>query len=207
MLNNIRCIVTECRQARGVCHIMLTGGQSAVRLYSVWENSIENDTELNNIHFYFGDERCVPPNHPESNFRVAMETLFPRGLPDGTLLHRMEGYAFDHEVAADTYSSVLPERIDILLLSIGEDGHIASLFPHSAALKEKKRRVVPITGPKVPYQRLTITPSVIRCARHVMVMAIGQQKRALYEEARTNPSDIDALPARLVLDKAWIFGE
>jgi 6-phosphogluconolactonase len=101
----------------------------------------------------------------------------------------------------------LPDRLVLMLLSMGEDGHIASLFPHSAALKETNKRVLAILGPKPPYQRLTITPTVIRNARHVLVMALGQKKRAIYEEALRNPSDIDTLPARLVLDKTWILRE
>jgi 6-phosphogluconolactonase len=119
----------------------------------------------------------------------------------------MESDSADKDGAADRYATDLPDRMDLLFLSMGEDGHIASLFPHSAALKETNKRVLAILGPKPPYQRLTITPPVIRNARHVLVMALGQQKRALYEEALRNPNAIDTLPARMVLDRTWIFGE
>jgi 6-phosphogluconolactonase/glucosamine-6-phosphate isomerase/deaminase len=67
--------------------------------------------------------------------------------------------------------------------------------------------VLAILGPKPPYQRLTITPPVIRNARYIIVMALGQQKRAIYEQALRDPNDIDTLPARLVLNRTWIFGE
>ena len=99
----------------------------------------------------------------------------------------------------------LPETIDFMLLSIGDDGHIASLFPNSPALFENERKVVPVIGPKAPYQRITITPSVIQSAKHVYVLALGDEKRRKYEEAILDREDISSIPARLVLDRTWIF--
>jgi 6-phosphogluconolactonase len=159
------------------------------------------------VQFYFGDERCVPPDHHASNYGMAMGTLFPNGMPKGVQSHRMEADGADVEAAANRYAALLPETIDVLLLSVGEDGHIASLFPHGAALRETVRRVVPVTGPKPPFQRLTITSPVIQSARHVFVMALGEQKRAVYEEALRDPEDIDSIPARLVLNRTWIFDD
>ena len=147
------------------------------------------------------------PSHTESNYRMVMADLFPNGIPSEVSLYRMEAEAEDLEVASDTYSQQLPDEIDVLLLSIGEDGHISSLFPQSVSLHEHTKKVIPITGPKAPHQRLTITPKVIKGARHVFVMAIGEQKRAVYEKALQDPEDIDSLPARLVLNRNWIFGD
>lgn len=205
VLEMIHTIVCDTLKRTNICHVMLTGGRSATQLYEAWSASVHNPSSISGIHFYFGDERRVPPDHPESNYKLAIEALFPKGIPDNVQVHRMESDSPDMDGAADRYAAALPGRIDLLLLSMGEDGHIASLFPHSVALKETNKRVLAILGPKPPYQRMTITPPVIRNARHVLVMALGQQKRALYEEALRNPSDIDTLPARLVLDRTWIF--
>jgi len=74
-------------------------------------------------------------------------------------------------------------------------------------LHESTRAVVPIIGPKPPYKRLTITPKVIQCARHIFVLAIGEQKKIIYKKAMQIPDDVDSIPARLVLDKTWIIGD
>lgn len=189
----------------GTCHILLTGGLSAAQLYRAWAALPGDPAGWRGVQFYFGDERCVPPDDAESNYHLARSALFPHGIPEGVPMHRMAADAKDLDAVADCYAAQLPESVDILLLSMGEDGHIASLFPHSPALHEAHRLVVPVSGSKPPHQRLTITPPVIRNAREVIVMAIGEQKRAMYEEALHDPTDIDAIPARLVLDRTWVF--
>jgi len=192
---------------KATCSLMLTGGRSAALLYRTWSDLFELPASLRGAQFYFGDERCVLPNHPESIYRLTLDTLFTTGVPNGVQIHRMEADSLDQNAAAVRYEDLLPEFIDVLLLSMGEDGHIASLFPHSPALREPRRQVVPVTGPKPPFQRLTITPPVIKNARQVFVLALGNQKRAMYEEALRDPEDFEAIPARLVLDRTWIFGD
>ena len=85
--------------------------------------------------------------------------LFLKGIPKGCAVKKMEGYASDREAAARSYEQAFPEFIDVLLLSVGQDGHIASLFPGDLALLETTRSVVSIVGPKQPPERLTITPT------------------------------------------------
>jgi len=207
LLEKLHLICEQSIEKKGKCHLMLTGGRSASELYKTWVKFLDSPTQLSNIEFYFGDERCVPSDYINSNYRMVMSDLFPNGIPLGAKLNRMVAEAADLEVAADHYSGLLPIELDVLLLSVGEDGHIASLFPQSAALHESNRQVVPIIAPKAPYQRLTITPKVVQSARHVFVMAIGEQKKAVYEKALYNPEDIDSLPARLVLNRNWVFGD
>jgi len=207
LLKQIQSIINAYLDQYGQCHVMLTGGRSAASLYRAWAASEESSDCLQGIHFYFGDERCVPYNDPESNYGMAVNQLFPNGIPQGVQLYRMEADTLDLDAVADRYTDMLPEVIDVLLLSVGEDGHVASLFPHSSALHESARSVVPIAGPKPPYKRLTITPKVIQCARHVFVLAIGEQKKAIYKKAMQLPDDIDSIPARLVLDRTWIIGD
>jgi len=207
MVEQICKISGSCISHRGKCSIMLTGGHTASMLYDAWAKCLRNSADLENIEFFFGDERCVPADDPESNYCMAMERLFPAGVPNTVRIHRLEADSEDLERVANCYSTLLPEAIDILLLTVGMDGHVASLFPYSAALHETHRRVVSVTGPKPPYKRLTVTPAVILGAREVFVMALGRQKQNIYERALQNPGDIDSIPARLVLSKTWIFGD
>jgi 6-phosphogluconolactonase len=117
--------------------VMLTGGRSAALLYNEWKK-LPNFKTLSNVTFYFGDERCMPPDHPESNYGMAMKTLFSSGVPKGCSVERMIGESEDLVSSAELYAEQLPNIKDILLLGIGDDGHIASLFPHSTLLHEQK---------------------------------------------------------------------
>ena len=189
---------------QGKCSVMLTGGRSAARLYKAWRD-LPAFQQMTGVSFYFGDERCVPSDHTESNYGMVMQTLFQHGVPAGCSVLRMEAEAEDRKVAAQRYADLLPDSIDVLLLGVGEDGHIASLFPNNASLQERKRRVIPITGPKPPFERLTITPQVITKARSVFVLATGSAKTAMLTTALDNPNDIAALPARLTLGGTWLM--
>ena len=99
----------------------------------------------------------------------------------------------------------MPDSIDVLLLGVGEDEHIASLFPNNASLQECKRRVVHITGPKPPFERLTITPPVIAQAESIFVLATGPAKAAILSMARQAPGNFNAVPVRLVLGATWLL--
>jgi 6-phosphogluconolactonase len=200
----IMATIAQTCHARGGCSVILTGGSSAAQLYEAWAALPEFD-QMHYVHFYFGDERCVPPDHPESNYGLAMRTLFQRGVPPTCTVVRMKAEHLDSEAAARAYEAQLPDRIDVLLMSMGEDGHIVSLFPHSAALLETSRRVVPVRAPKSPPERLTITPIVIAQAAKVFVMALGAAKAAVFQQAQSYPQDIAALPARLVLGATWFI--
>ena len=189
------------------CNIMLTGGRSAEHLYKLLNNSIAFSLDLTRLNFYFGDERCVPPCNKESNYRLAVDTLFSGRLLSDIRIYRIEAEASDLLDVAKRYEERLPKSIDILLLSLGGDGHIASLFPFGPYMHEGSRSVVPASSGGSTSDRVTITPLVIQRAHHVFVMAIGQEKRAIYEAALLEPDNIDAIPARLVLDRTWIFGE
>ena len=183
---------------------MLTGGRSAENVYAEWAK-FPAFRRLSGASFFFGDERSVSTADPESNFGLAMRTLFSAGVPGDCTIHRMEADCEDIESAADRYEALLPPRIDCLLLGVGEDGHIASLFPHSTALRDSGRRIVPVTGPKYPHRRMTITPSVIRDARAIFVLAPGGAKADVLRVAESAPEDFAAVPARLVLRATWLL--
>ncbi len=155
------------------CHLMLAGGGTPL---SVYDRLAEmDDIPWSKIRVYFGDERCVPTNSTENNAYTVLARLFPQGVPEGTPVYPMCA-EMDPDAAASAYASILPEKIDILLLGLGEDGHTASIFPGSAAMDEEARQVMPVIGHKVPLQRLTITPPVIRNAKFLLLMARGDEK-------------------------------
>lgn len=197
--------ITNVCLLHGSCSLMLTGGRTAAKLYKAMAVSPQF-SQIRNVNFYFGDERCVPPDHPDSNFNMVMRTLFENGVPTSCKVFRMLGELSDHDASARAYESKLPPKLDILLLSVGDDGHIASLFPNAVALKETNRLVVATHDDKILHSRLSITPPLIKGAGEVFVMAIGKKKRDVHEIAVQDPENILSLPARLVLKRNWIMG-
>jgi len=187
---------------KGSAIVMLTGGRSAAQLYTEWQK-LHNFKKLTNTTFYFGDERCVPPDHTESNYGMVMRTLFKDGLPNNCKIHRMHAEKQNLAESAKAYETLLPNSIDILLLGIGEDGHIASLFPNSLQLQEQKRRCLPITGPKSPYERLTVTPPVIKSARTTYILAQGKEKAKVIERVQQKSTDKNELPVQMVKKPIW----
>lgn len=158
-------------------------------------------------HFYWGDERCVPPDSELSNFRMARENLLDRlHIPDSRI-HRMAAEQQDLDLAAKQYESILPAVPDLVLLGIGADGHIASIFPGSPALRETKRRVMAVEGPQYVQSRcrMTITPLVLLEARKVLVVATGADKAAVVMRALRIEGDVNKTPARLAHDTDWLL--
>ncbi|MEW8065297.1 MAG: 6-phosphogluconolactonase [Candidatus Thiodiazotropha endolucinida] len=181
------------------CHLMLAGGSTPLPIYQ--RLAMRKDIPWSRIDLYFGDERCVPVNTSENNYTTVMRSLFPDGdRPDGMNVYRMCGEE-NPDKAAEVYELVLPERIDILLLGVGDDGHTASIFPGSAAVDEEKRRVMPAIAAKPPLQRLTITPLVIQSARYLLVMVQGEGKADAVRRALVDRS----VPAAIALDGDWMM--
>jgi 6-phosphogluconolactonase len=188
---------------QGHCSLMLTGGSTPGRVYE--RLAAEPAFPRARVTYYLGDERCVPPTDPESNYRLALETLFPDGPPAGTVIHRMRGEDPEADKAAADYAALVPDIVDVLLLGVGPDGHVASLFPGSNALHEGRHKALAVIGPKPPPRRLTVTPPVIRSARHVLVMATGAAKAPVLARALREPVDPAALPVQLALGGTWIL--
>lgn len=184
---------------------MLTGGNTAERLYNCWARSSALPVEQ--MRFFFGDERCVPPTHVDSNFGLVMRTLFANGEPPAGRVARMEAEDTDRDAAARRYEELLPGQIDILLLGMGIDGHIASLFPNSEALGSTQRSVLPVVGPKSDHQRLSITRKVVANAGLIFLMATGDEKGRVLAEALRSPQDFMSLPVRLALRGTWLLDD
>ena len=187
----------------GRCALALSGGSTPRPAYE--RLATEPAVPWDAVEVYFGDERAVPPTDPASNYRMARETLIERvGLPEGCV-HRMEADDPDLEAAAARYAALLPDRLDVLVLGMGPDGHTASLFPRSPALRETKRKVVPATSPVPPVNRLTITPPVIASARRVSVITAGAAKAPLVAQVLQGPWRPEELPAQLAREGTWII--
>src|SRR5213080_3855361 len=160
---------------RNEFRIALSGGNTPVPVYTRLA-AIGHDLPWERILITFGDERCVPPDDPQSNFHMARETLFvPAGVPEESIM-RMRGET-DPQVAAREYEDYLDAiatqcgefiyRHDLILLGLGDDGHTASLFPGTTGLEERKRTVIANFVPKLNGWRLTFTFPLINQARHV----------------------------------------
>jgi 6-phosphogluconolactonase len=183
----------------------LSGGTTLAPVYEHLAALESVSLNWNAMSFYFGDERAVPPDHPDSNYRLARETLLSRIPAAPERIHRMEAEQSDLDRAAREYDALLPLSLDLLLLGMGVDGHVASLFPGSPALAEAERRVVPVSGGMPRVARLTITPPVLAQAKEIIVMVNGLAKGEAVARALEGPLDPFACPAQLVRRATWIL--
>lgn len=183
----------------GARTLVLTGGTSPKRAY---ELLAERDLEWGRVSILFGDERCVPPLDPESNYRMAKESLLDRVNP--ATVYRIPGELGPDEGArryAEVVSKTAP--FDFVLLGVGEDGHVNSLFPGHAALKSQALTAGIHDSPKPPPQRVTMTFKAIRDARQVLIIATGAGKAqavALAKRGETPSGMISG--ARWLIDRA-----
>jgi 6-phosphogluconolactonase len=201
---------------RGRATVALAGGATPQRFYELL-GSPPHSTRLDfsAIRFYFGDERCVPPDHEQSNYRMARAALLDSaGVPEENIV-RIRG-ELGPAVAADDYEKTLREhfaggwpRFDLVLLGLADDGHTASLFPGGAELDVAERWVTASRAPSGVPERVTLTVEAINHARHIMFLVAGESKSAIV--ARVFDGD-ESLPAtrirpaggllRWVLDRA-----
>jgi 6-phosphogluconolactonase len=187
----------------GACALALAGGRTPEPVYRML--AAMPDLDWPRVEVFFGDERAVPPDDPESNYGMVRASLLSRVPVPEDRVHRMEAERPDRDAAARAYDRVLPPALDVLVLGVGPDGHTASLFPGSAALDERRRRVLPVTGAKPPAARLTITPPVIEAARRVIVLAAGADKAAAVARALEGPLSPKETPAALARRGDWFL--
>ncbi len=183
----------------GARTLVLTGGTSPRRCYELLS---ELDLEWGRVSILFGDERCVPPLDPESNYRMAKESLLDRVHP--ATVYRIPAELGPDE-GADLYAEVVGDTapFDIVLLGVGEDGHVNSLFPGHRALKSEALTAGIHDSPKPPRQRVTMTFEAIRDAGRVIIIATGAGKAHAVAMARRGetPSGMIA-GARWLIDRA-----
>ncbi len=191
---------------RGVSTLVLAGGSTPRRLYEhLAEEPYREQVDWTRVELFWGDERCVFPGHPKSNYRMAEEALLSK-IPGGGTVHRILGELepgraaalYEQEIRSVTGEQV--PRFDLILLGLGPDGHTASLFPDTPDLLEERRLAVATISPQSPHDRITITLRVINAARKVMFLVKGQDKASILARVIADDSGTRAacLPAALV---------
>ncbi len=179
--------------------LVLAGGTTPGRCYQLLADL---EVDWARVAVLFGDERCVRPDHPESNYRMARETLLDRVAP--ATVHRMPAELGPEEGAAE-YSRIVETLLplDVVILGIGEDGHTASLFPGHPVLKAKGLVAGVRNSPKPPPERVTLTLAVLQGARQVIILATGAGKASAIAMAKRGevPSGMIA-GARWLIDRA-----
>ena len=201
---------------RGQFRIALSGGNTPRPIFTEFAR-IGRDLPWDRVFFTFSDERCVPPDDEQSNFRMARESLFVPGSVPEKSVARMRG-EIEPQVAAREYQDQLDRlatergettyRHDLILLGVGDDGHTASLFPGTPALEETVRGVVANFVPKFETWRITFTFPMLGRARHICFLANANKNPTLLEEVLAGDR---RYPAARVQPKngdlTWILGE
>ncbi len=192
------------REERGTAHLALSGGFTPARTYELLAQELR---DWDGVEIWFVDERCVSPDDEQSNYRLAREALIePAGIPDQRV-HRMLGemgpqagaqlYAIELSINVPCAENGMP-TLDLCVLGIGADGHVASLFPGAPALSATAEQVClgVEDSPKPPPQRITLTLAVLRAARRCVLIATGAEKRAAIAAMLGDPAE--SVPASLL---------
>jgi 6-phosphogluconolactonase len=212
-----RKVAAEC----GVVNAALSGGSTPRRLFQLLAaEPFAGLIPWNCVHFFWGDERNVPPGDPESNYSMARESLLSHVPVPPANIHRIptgDGTAVE---AADLYERVLREslpvdhglpRLDYALLGLGANGHTASLFPNRSTLHERQRLVIADHVDEVNSWRVTLTAPVLNNAAQITFLVIGEDKASIVEQVLVGPRNSEATPAQLIAPAhgtlTWILDE
>lgn len=195
-------------EEKGVFTVALSGGSTPKSLFKwLTNNEFNNLIEWENVRFFWGDERHVPPNNDESNFKMANENLLaPLNIETENVFRWIT--ELKAEVAADEYETNLREffklekddlpRFDLILLGMGDDGHTASLFPNTKAIYETEKLAVANFVEKFDKFRLTLTPKVFNNAANVMFLIAGKDKAAALREVLEGKREVEKYPSQLI---------
>jgi 6-phosphogluconolactonase len=201
--------------ARGRFIVCISGGVTPRPLYERLARVSGDVLEWSRVHVFWTDERCVAPDDDRSNYRMAREAWLDHVAIPPANVHRLRGEIDPREAAALYEEELRAFPIaDSILLGLGEDGHTASLFPHSAALagdRDRERSVRAAYVPAVAMWRLTLTPAFINRARDVAFLVAGASKAARVKDVLEGPLTPDALPAQSIRPAAgrlsWFLDE
>lgn len=191
-------LIRRCQQDRGTAHIALAGGGTPKRLYQVLaEPEFRARIDWNRVHLYFGDERAVPPDHPDSNFYMARAALLDKApIPEQqvhpiyadmpTIRQDAARYCRELQQWVPTGEDRMPQ-LDLVLLGVGDDGHTASLFPRTCILRERHRAAAAVYVPRLKSWRISLTYPVLEAARALWVLASGTSKTAILQRIWQEP--------------------
>lgn len=194
---------------RGRFTFALAGGSTPRGLYEILANACQDRLDWSSTFFFWGDERLVPKEHQESNFRMADESLLqPLKIADSQVI-RIATELMSADQVAESYEQRLaeffsvsrvgpPPGLDFVLLGMGSDGHTLSLFPDTTALQEQTRWVVSNKVPQLSTVRITMTAALVNQADHVAFMVIGPDKASRLAEVIDGPHRPMVLPSQLI---------
>ena len=191
-------------------HVVLAGGNTPRRMYELLAgDQFRSEIDWTTVHLFFGDERCVSADHPESNYKLVSETLISKVDIPASNIHRIEIEAdaissatgYEKELR-DFYLDVEAPPFDLVLLGLGEDGHTASLFPGTSALAVTDKWVVANWVEKLASYRITLTPAAINGAAQVIFLVTGVKKAAAVKAVLEGPLQPENLPAQLIKPEA-----
>jgi 6-phosphogluconolactonase len=207
----VRAVVRESVQARGRCAIALAGGRTPRGVYEVLAEPAASEAgpiDWSAVELWFGDERHVPPDHPDSNYRMVRESLLAHVSIPASRVHRMRTEEADATSVAAAYEEELrrafavgPRRwpvLDLVLLGMGSDGHTASLFPGTPVIEEREHLAAAVWVTTLQTSRITLTLPVFNHARHVIVLVNGVEKAETLHAVLEGPTDPDRLPIQAV---------
>ena len=187
-------------------HIALSGGSTPKIVFDVLAAEYGHDINWSNIHFYWGDERCVPPDDSDSNYKMTVEHLFSKIEVPKENIHRILGEN-DPEGEAMRYANLLEinmdrvegiPQFDLVILGMGDDGHTASIFPHEIELWNADDHCVVATHPESGQQRVSINGKVINTSKEVAFLVTGQGKAEKVEIITQKKEGFEMYPASLV---------
>jgi 6-phosphogluconolactonase len=196
--------------SRGIARIAISGGHTPKEAFELLANPAQPfyaRMPWERLQIYWVDERCVPPDHADSNYRMTREALLSKVPLTESQIFRMQG-ELDPEEAASRYESLIRSQFrlegseipsfDVVALGMGDDGHTASLFPHTGAIHETSRIVVANRVPQKDTWRITLTWPVINQARDVFFLIAGSDKAAVLKKVLTGPRDVETFPSQLI---------
>lgn len=191
----------------GQFSLALTGGNTPADVYSLIATRFHLSVDWNAVHLFWGDERCVPPDDPASNYGMAHRTMLSKLNLDPGQIHRMRGED-PPEQGASKYETELKDffsldegefpAFDLILLGLGDNVHIASLFPGHPAIHEQQRLAVAVEVDAPQRHRITLTPPVLNNAVRVMFIVAGQNKAQAVKAALEGPRNYDQYPAQII---------
>ena len=198
-------IADESSKKRDRFSVALAGGSTPQPLYQrLAFPNYQGQVDWKEVHLFWGDERHVPPDHPDSNFRMGQESLINKIPIPGTNVHRVpaelgvQEAAFNYEaILRDYFDSQWPQ-FDLVLLGMGLDGHTASLFPHSEGLKEESRWFIANFAPKHEEWRLTLSKNAINAACNIIIIVSGEEKAGTLAKVLEGEHCPDEMPIQLV---------
>lgn len=190
-------------QSKKPIHIVLSGGSTPIILFDTLAKEYSKKIPWEHIHFWWGDERCVPPSHDESNYKMTNNHLFSKIQINPNQIHRIKG-ELDPEQAADEYISEIEKHVskqdglpvfDLIILGMGTDGHTASIFPDSLDLLNSHQICEVATHPDTGQKRVTLTGKVINNARKVVFLVTGSSKKERIAEIFNQKEEAKKLPS------------